>query len=86
MLERLDIGADREHRLLGELPTYVFNCFRAEPQPIRRFPVIFATRGGSSRSEVPPHALALAGRRLRAAMSPPRARPRASRSESGEAR
>jgi hypothetical protein len=32
ILERLEHRVrTREHRLLGELPTYVFNCFRGEP-------------------------------------------------------
>ena len=70
MLERLEYRIrSGEHRLLGELPTYVFNCLRGEPHPIRAFPGYLRDAWGlASLAEVPPHALALAGRRLRAAM------------------
>ena len=45
MLERLEHRVrTREHRLLGELPTYVFNCFRGEPRPV--LTGVFATGGG----------------------------------------
>jgi len=88
MLERLEYRVrSREHRLLGELPTYVFNCLRGEPHPLRALPGYLRDAWGlASLAQVPPHALALAGRRLRAAITPPRGRLRASRSDSGEAR
>jgi Uncharacterised nucleotidyltransferase len=81
-LERLEHRVrNREHRLLGELPTYVFNCFRAEPHPLRALPGYLRDAWAlSSLAEVPPHALALAGRRVRAAMPGVR-RPRSPRSE-----
>ena len=70
MLERLEYRVrSREHRLLGELPTYVFNCLRGEPHPLRAFPGYLRDAWGlASLAEVPLHAVALAGRRLRAAV------------------
>jgi Uncharacterised nucleotidyltransferase len=85
MLERLEYRIrSREHRLLGELPAYVFNCFRGEPHPLRALPGYLRDAWGlGSLAEVPRHALMLAGRRVRAAMSHSRRRPRTARSESG---
>jgi hypothetical protein len=73
-LERLEYRIrSREHRLLGELPTYVFNCFRSEPHPLRALPGYLRDAWSlASLAEVPHHALMLAGRRVRAAMLPPR--------------
>ena len=78
MLERLEHRVrTREHRLLGELPTYVFNCFRAEPHPVLALPGYLRDAWGlESLAEVPQHALRLAARRMRAATPDPRERPR----------
>ena len=60
---------NREHRLLGELPTYVFNCWRGEPHPLLAFPGYLRDAWGlESWAEVPRHALTLAVRRARAAI------------------
>jgi len=70
MLERLEYRVrNREHRLLGELPTYVFNCWRGEPHPLLAFPGYLRDAWGlESRAEVPRHALMLAVRRAKAAI------------------
>ena len=75
-LERLEYGVrTREHRLLGELPTYVFNCFRGEPHPLLAFPGYLRDAWGlESLAEVPGHALGLASQRIRLAMASPRKR------------
>ena len=79
MLERLEYRVrSREHRLLGELPTYVFNCFRGEPHPLRAFPGYLRDAWGlESLAEMSGHALRLARRRLLSSMAAPRRRPRA---------
>ncbi len=71
LLERVEYRVrNREHRLLGELPTYVFNCWRGEPQPLRAFPGYLRDAWGlESRAAVPRHALTLALRRARAAIA-----------------
>lgn len=73
-LERLEhCVRTREHRLLGELPAYVFNCFRGEPHPLTAFPGYLRDAWGlESLAEVPRHALRLALRRVRFAMAGPR--------------
>jgi len=70
ILERLEYRVrNREHRLLGELPTYVFNCWRGEPHPLLAFPGYLRDAWGlESRAEVPRHALTLAVRRAKAAI------------------
>jgi hypothetical protein len=70
MLERIEHRVrNREHRLLGELPTYVFNCWRGEPHPLLAFPGYLRDAWGlESRAEVPRHALTLAVRRAKAAL------------------
>jgi len=77
MLERLEHRVRRrEHRLLGELPVYVFNCFRGEPHPLRALPGYLRDAWGlGSLAEVPRHALALAVGRARGAMASARGRP-----------
>ena len=63
---------NREHRLLGELPTYVFNCCRGEPHPLLAFPGYLRDAWGlESRAEVPRHALGLALRRNRSGTASP---------------
>jgi hypothetical protein len=66
-LERFEYRIrNREHRLLGELPTYVCNCFRIEPRPFRALPGYLQQAWGlDSLREVPRHALTRAMRRLR---------------------
>jgi len=66
-LERFEYRIrNREHRLLGELPTYVCNCFRAEPRPFRALPGYLQQAWGlDSLREVPQHALVRAMHRLR---------------------
>jgi hypothetical protein len=70
MLERFEYRVrNREHRLLGELPTYVFNCCRGERHPLLAFPGYLRDAWGlESRAEVPRHALALAVRRAKTAL------------------
>ena len=70
MLERVEYRVrNREHRLLGELPTYVFNCWRGEPHALLAFPDYLRDAWGlESRAEVPRHALTLAVRRAKAAI------------------
>lgn len=72
MLERLEYHVrSREHRRLGEMPTYVFNCLRGERRPLLAFPGYLRDAWGlDSLSEVPGHALGLAVRRLRTAQAP----------------
>ncbi len=67
LLERLEHSVrTREHRVLGELPTYVFNCLRAEPRPLRALPGFLRDAWGlESLGGATLHAMALAGRRLR---------------------
>jgi hypothetical protein len=69
MLERLEYHVrTREHPRLGEMPTYVFNCFRGEPRPLLAFPGYLRDAWGlESLAQVPRHALDLALRRARAA-------------------
>jgi hypothetical protein len=71
MLERVEYRVrNREHRLLGELPTYVLNCWRGEPHPLRAFPGYLRDAWGlESRAAVPRHALTLAVRRAKAALA-----------------
>ncbi len=78
MLEWLEYRVrTREHRLLGELPTYVFNCLRGEPHPLLAFPGYLRDAWGlESLAAVPRHALALAARRVRSMVAGPRRRPR----------
>ena len=70
VVERLEHAIrTREHRLLGELPTYVFNCLRGERQPLLAFPGYLRDAWGLiSLRDVGRHAAARAGRRLRAVM------------------
>ena len=65
-LERLEHRVrTREQRLLGELPTYVFNCLRAEPHPLRAFPGYLRDAWElPSLTDVPACALRLALRRV----------------------
>jgi putative nucleotidyltransferase-like protein len=67
MVERIEYRVrSREHRLLGELPTYVFNCLREEPRPLLAFPGYLRDAWGlESMAAVPGHALALAVRRVK---------------------
>lgn len=66
----------RQHRLLGELPTYVFNCLRGEPHPLVAFPGYLRDAWGlESLAEVPRHALRLVLWRVRSAITGSR-RPR----------
>src|SRR5262245_28858239 len=85
VLERLEHRVrNREHRLLGELPTYVFNCFRGEPHPLIAFPGYLRDAWGlESLAEVPGHALRLAARRVRLAMTGPRRRVGVARATGG---
>ncbi len=78
LLERVEYRVrTREHRLLGELPTYVFNCLRGEPRPLVAFPGYLRDAWGlASMANVPGHALRLAARRVRSAMPGPRGRVR----------
>jgi hypothetical protein len=71
MLERVEHRVrNREHRLLGELPTYVFNCWRGEPRPLLAFPGYLRDAWGlDSSAAVPGHALRLAARRAKAALA-----------------
>jgi hypothetical protein len=71
MLERIEHRVrNREQRLLGELPTYVFNCWRGEPHPLRALPGYLRDAWGlESRAAVPRQALTLALRRAKAALS-----------------
>jgi hypothetical protein len=71
MLERFEYRVrTREHRLLGEMPTYVFNCLRGEPRPVLAFPGFLRDAWGlESLAEVPRHALGLASRRVKAAQT-----------------
>ncbi len=74
MLERLEHRVrTREHRLLGELPTYVFNCLRGERQPVLALPGYLRDAWGlESLRTVPRHALGLASERIRLALANPR--------------
>lgn len=67
MVERIEYRVrSREHRLLGELPTYVFNCLRGERRPLLAFPGYLRDAWGlESLAAVPGHALALAVRRVK---------------------
>ena len=71
MLERLEHRVrTREHRLLGELPTYVFNCFRGERRPVLALPGYLRDAWGlQSLRTVPRHALGLASARIRLALA-----------------
>jgi hypothetical protein len=77
LLERLeDRVRTREQRLLGELPTYLFNCFRGERRPVLALPGYLRDAWGlPSLGTVPRHALGLASERLRMALGCPRKRP-----------
>jgi hypothetical protein len=85
VVERLEYRLrQREHRLLGELPAYVFNCLRGEAHPLLALPGYLRDAWGlRSLAGVPRHALALAARRLRTAAPRPRGRRRAPRSGDG---
>lgn len=69
MLEHLEYRIrSREHRVLGELPVYVFNCLRTERRPLLALPRYLQDAWGlDSLGEVPRHALARVIRRLWAA-------------------
>ncbi len=71
MLERVEHRVqNREHRLLGELPTYVLNCWRGETHPLLAFPGYLRDAWGlESQAAVPRHALSLALRRAKAAVA-----------------
>jgi hypothetical protein len=88
LLERFEHRVrSREHPLLGELPTYVFNCLRGEPHPLLALPGYLRDAWElDSLAGVPRHALGLAVRRMRAARSGPRGRPWRSRPEGGAPR
>ena len=61
----------REHQLLGELPTYVFNCLRGERRPLLAFPGYLRDAWAlDSMAAVPRHALTLAARRVLRAPAP----------------
>jgi hypothetical protein len=70
-LERFEYRIrSREHRLLGELPTYVCNCFRIERRPFRALPAYLQQAWGlDSLREVPQHALTRAMHRVRMTVS-----------------
>lgn len=87
-IERIEYRVrSREHRLLGELPTYVFNCLRGEAHPVRAFPGYLRDAWGlTSLAAVPRHALALAVHRVRRALLGPGRRQPASRSKPGAMR
>jgi hypothetical protein len=74
VLERLEHRVrTREHRLLGELPTYVFNCFRGERWPVLALPGYLRDAWGlESLRTVPRHALGLASTRIQRALANPR--------------
>jgi hypothetical protein len=82
LLERLEhLVRTREHRVLGELPTYVFNCLRGEPRPMLALPGYLRDAWGlASVGEVVPHALSLAARRVRTAIPLKRSGPGTGRS------
>jgi hypothetical protein len=67
MLERLEHRVrTRAHPLLGELPTYAFNCFRGERRPVLALPGYLRDAWGlESSATVARHALGLASRRIR---------------------
>lgn len=70
ILERVEYRVlNRELRLLGELPTYVFNCWRGELHPLLALPGYLRDAWGlTSRADVPGHAMTLALRRAKAAV------------------
>lgn len=70
VLERLEYRIRRrEHRLLGELPAYVFNCFRGERRPLVALPRYLQDAWGlESLTQVPPHLVERALRRVRMAL------------------
>jgi hypothetical protein len=70
-LERLEHRVrSREHRVLGELPAYVFNCLRGERHPLLALPGYLRDAWDlASTAEVLPRALALAARRVSAAIA-----------------
>jgi len=71
-LERLEYRIrSREHRLLGEFPAYVFNCFRGERRPLLALPRYLQHAWGlESLKQVPPHLARRAVRRVRMALGP----------------
>jgi hypothetical protein len=70
MLERLEYRIrSRDHRLLGEFPTYVFNCLRGERQPLLALPRYLQQAWGlESLKQVPLHLVGRAMRRVRMAL------------------
>lgn len=69
-LERLEYRVrGREHPVLGELPTYVFNCLRGERRPLLALPGYLRDAWDlGSLAEVPRRALVLALRRVKTAL------------------
>ncbi|HXJ82307.1 MAG TPA: nucleotidyltransferase family protein [Candidatus Methylomirabilis sp.] len=70
ILERLEYRIrGREHRLLGELPAYLFNCFRGERHPLLALPRYLQHAWDlESARQVPPHLVGRAVRRVRTAL------------------
>ena len=70
MLERLEYRIrNREHRLLGEFPTYLFNCFRGEGRSLLALPRYLQHAWGlESLKQMPPHLVRRAMRRVRMAL------------------